>query len=220
MPRLRFWIGGALVALATTGIAMAAGPGATTDPVSATIKATKAVRVHTRTCKGADGSYQITRGIYEGDMTSTDSRLSGHVRMRIDSFYNTDKQAGWMRGNLKVQNGDTDSGTAAKLVGVLLDKEGEALAAEGLLTGTGRDPFAKLLANFSGTFTPGVAFDGQFGTTPASMNQAIFFTRGCVKEEASPATAATDEKATRTKKKHERPTTTERPAKQKRERHR
>jgi hypothetical protein len=218
MPRLRFWIGGALVALATTGIAMAAGPGATTDPVSAKFT-TKAARVHTRTCTGADGSYNITRGIYEGDMTSTDPRLTGHVRMRIDSFYNTEKKAGWMRGNLKVQNGDTDSGTAAKLVGVLLDKDDTALTAEGLLTGTGRDPFAKLLANFSGTFTPGTTFDGQFGSD-ASTNQAIFFTRGCVKKEASPATAATDEQSTRTKKKHERPTTTERPAKQKRERHR
>lgn len=176
MLRLKFWIGAALVALVTAGIAIA-GPGANTATPSATFSAT-AKKVQTRTCQGADGTYKITRGVYEGKMESTDARLNGSVRIRVESFYNTDESAGWMRGELRMRNGD--NGTEAQLAAVNLDGN-----VEGMLSGGGKAPRAKLLANFSASFeTPDAITDGKLGTG-GSTNEALFFGKGCQKDESS-----------------------------------
>jgi hypothetical protein len=175
MLRLKFWIGGALVALAATGIAVAA-TGASTSTASATFSA-DAKRVATRTCQGADGTYKITRGVYEGTMVSTDARLNGPVRIKLESYYNTTENAGWMRGELRVRNGD-DNGTWAQLSAVNLDGN-----VEGLLSGGGKAPRARLLANFSAKFTPDALTDGQLGTG-GSTNEALFFGKGCQRDES------------------------------------
>ena len=175
MLRLKFWGGGVLVALAATGIAVAAG--ANTSTPSATFSAT-AKKVQTRTCQGADGTYKITRGVYEGKMESSDSRLNGPVRIRLESYYNTTESAGWMRGELHMRNGDAL--TQARLDAVNLDGN-----VEGLLSGGGKAPRARLLANFSATFaTPDAITDGMLGAG-GSTNEALFFGKGCQKDEPS-----------------------------------
>jgi hypothetical protein len=173
MLRLKFWIGGALVALAAAGIAVAA-TGASTSTASATFSA-EAKRVATKTCQGADGTYKITRGLYEGKMVSTDVRLNGPVRIKLESYYNTTENAGWMRGELRVRNGE--DGTWAQLAAVNLDGN-----VEGMLSGGGKTPRARLLANFSANFTPDALTDGQLGTG-GSTNEALFFGKGCQSDE-------------------------------------
>ena len=176
MMRLKFWIGGALVALVTAGMAIA-GPGASTATPSATFSAT-AKRVATRTCQGTDGTYKITRGVYEGKMDSTDPRLNGPVRIRLESFYNTDENAGWMRGELRMRNGENLA--EAQFAAVNLDGN-----VEGLLSGGGKAPRARLLANFSATFDtskPDTITDGKLGTG-GSANEALFFSKGCQRDE-------------------------------------
>ena len=175
MLRLKFWIGGALVALAATGIAVAA-TGASTSTASATFSA-DAKRVATKTCQGADGTYKITHGLYEGKMVSTDARLNGPVRIKLESYYNTTENAGWMRGELRVRNGD-DNGTWAQLSAVNLDGN-----VEGLLSGGGKGPRARLLANFSAKFTPDALSNGELGQG-GSVNEALFFGKGCQKDES------------------------------------
>jgi hypothetical protein len=192
MLRLKFWIGGAIVALATTGIAMAA-QGAKTDTPSATFSAT-AKRVQTRTCEGSDGTYKITRGVYEGKIDSEDLRLNGPVRIKIESFYNTDENAGWMHGELRMRNADTQSHAEARLAAVNLDGN-----VEGLLTGMARAPRAKLLANFSAKFTPDAFSDGELGQG-ASTNQALFFGGGCQKGDDGDHAAKPETKPERTEK--------------------
>jgi hypothetical protein len=201
MLRLKFWIGGALVALMVSGIAMAAA-GAKTDTPSATFSAT-AKRVQTKTCQGSDGTYKITKGVYEGKMDSTDPRLAGPVRLKIESVYNTDESAGWMRGELKLRNGDTDMRAEAQLSAVNLDG-----TVEGLLTGHAGTPRAKLLANFVADFTPDGFANGKLGTG-GSANQSLFFGGACVRDDA--AKKGNDAKKPEGDKK--RPDTTERPSK-------
>jgi hypothetical protein len=175
MLRLKFWGGGVLVALAATGIAVAAG--ANTSTPSATFSAT-AKKVQTRTCQGTDGTYKITRGVYEGKMESSDSRLNGPVRIRLESYYNTTESAGWMRGELRMRNGDALA--QARLDAVNLDGN-----VEGLLSGGGKAPRAHLLANFSAKFaTPDAISDGMLGAG-ASTNESLFFGKGCQKDEPS-----------------------------------
>jgi hypothetical protein len=180
MLRLKFWIGGALVALAATGIAVAA-TGASTSTASATFSA-EAKRVATKTCQGADGTYKITRGLYEGKMTSTDdARLNGPVRIKLESYYNATESAGWMRGELRVRNGD-DNGTWAQLSAVNLDGN-----VEGLLSGGGKAPRARLLANFSAKFDTEKpdSISGELGQG-GSANEALFFGKGCQRDEEHP----------------------------------
>ena len=203
MLRLKFWLGGAIVALTATGIAMAA-QGAQTGTPSAKFTAT-AKRVQTRTCEGSDGTYKITRGVYEGKMESSDARLNGPVRIKIASFYNTDESAGWMHGELRMRNADTESHAVARLTAVNMDGH-----VEGLLTGMARAPRAKLLANFSATFTPDAFQDGQLGTG-VSTNEALFFGGGCQKgEDAHPAKQDTKPESTD---KPQRPDTQQQPQK-------
>ena len=162
MVRLKFWIGGVLVAHAATGIALAATV-ASTSTASATFSA-DAKRTATRTCQGDDGTYKITRGVYEGKMESTDARLNGPIRIKLESYYNTTENAGWMRGELRMRNGE--NGTWAQLAAVNLDGN-----VEGMLSGNGKSPRAKLLANFSAKFTGDALSDGQLGTG-GSTNEA------------------------------------------------
>jgi hypothetical protein len=195
MVRLKFWIGGVLAALAATGIAVAA-TGANTSTASATFSA-DAKRVATRTCQGADGTYKITRGVYEGKMetTSTDARLNGPVRIKLESYYNTTENAGWMRGELRMRNGE--NGIWAQFAAVNLDG-----SVEGLLSGSGKAPRAKLLANFSGKFTPD-AISGELGQAGSAINQALFFGKGCQRDEHSnkkPKDASTAENQQRPEK--------------------
>ena len=172
MKRMKFWLGGVVAALAVTGIAVAAG-GANTDTPSATFTAA-AKRVSTKNCNGSDGAYTITRGRYEGTMTSTNAALNGKVRIEVHSVYNNDEKAGWMRGEIRVL-GD-DSRAAASFQAVNLDGN-----VEGLLSGRAGRPKAGLLANFSATFGAGGFTDGKVGTG-ASGNEALLFNRGCVRD--------------------------------------
>lgn len=175
MKRLKFWIGGVVAVLAVSGIAMAAG--ANTVTPSATFNAA-AKRVVTKNCTGADGSYTVTHGRYEGTIASTNAALNGRVRLEVHSVYNNDEKAGWMNGELRVV-GD-DSRASAHFSAVNLDGN-----VEGLLTGRAGKPKAGLLANFSATFGAGGFTDGKLGTG-ASGNEALLYNRGCVREEKKP----------------------------------
>ena len=172
MRRMKFWLGGVVAVLAISGIAMAAG--AQTVTPSATFSAA-AKRVVTKNCTGADGSYTVTHGRYEGTMTSTNPVLNGRVRLDVHSVYNNDEKAGWMHGDLRVV-GD-DSRASARFSAVNLDGN-----VEGLLTGKAGKPKAGLLANFSATFAAGGFADGKIGTG-ASGNEALLYNRGCVRDE-------------------------------------
>src|SRR4051794_16754278 len=180
MKRTKFWLGGIVVALAVTGIAVAGG-GANTVTPSATFDAA-AKRVQTKNCNGSDGAYTVTHGRYEGTMTSTNTALNGKVQIEVHSVYNNDEKAGWMRGEVRVVG---DGGRAeAKFEAVNLDGN-----VEGLLSGRAGKPKAGLLANFSATFGAGGFTDGKVGTG-ASGNEALLFNRGCVPEDKKPKDGA------------------------------
>jgi hypothetical protein len=179
MKRMKFWIGGAVAALAIAGAAVAAG--AQTDTPSATFSAT-AKRVQTKNCTGTDGAYTITEGRYEGTMTSTNAALNGPVRIELHSVYNNDEKAGWIRGRVRVAG--TDSRTAAEFAAVNIDG-----SVEGLLAGRAGSPKAGLLANFSATFGAGGFTDGKIGTG-SSGNEALLFNRGCVHDDKSKGDAS------------------------------
>ncbi len=176
MQRLKFWIGGALAALVSTGIAVAATGGASTETPAATFAAT-AKKVQTRTCEGSDGTYRITRGVYAGEMESSDPRLDGQLRIRVHSVYNVDEKAGWLRGTVHVRNESEQTKAAGRLVAVNLDG-----TIEGMISGRAGTPRARLLANVVASFGEGFT-NGKLGSG-ASTNQALLFRPGCQKADA------------------------------------
>src|SRR5919108_5944467 len=89
MRRLRWFALGLVVALGATSVALASESRAReTTAVSATFSAAPSGTVASRTCTGADGTYQITRGLYTGTVTGSDV-LAGSARIRAKSVYNT-----------------------------------------------------------------------------------------------------------------------------------
>ena len=190
MKRLKFWVWGVSFGLLTASIAVAATGGASTDTPSATFSA-EDTRVLTRRCEGSDGTYAITRGVYVGTMTSSDSRLNGRLKMSVHSVYNTDEKAGWMRGTIHLRNAEKGTKASARLTAVNHDG-----MIEGLLTGQGGAPRAHLLANFSATFGADGFADGKLGTG-GSGNQSLFYRSGCRRPDEETSASADERKRER-----------------------
>src|SRR5260221_10241959 len=105
-PRGKAWIAvAAVVAVAGTVVAIAAGALATTQSVDATFNATTVKHRIVRTCTGADGdTYEITKATYTGTAASGDSRLDAAIEIRVRSVYNTTKALGQLDGKVPGDN--------------------------------------------------------------------------------------------------------------------
>ncbi len=147
-----------VAALAAGAIAVAGPPGSGTTAVSGTFTATTVTKLTTRTCTGPDGSYQFTDAQYAGTATSTDSHLSGPVTIHAHTVYNTTKNLGTVRGDLRIDT--TGPGqTKAKLVAV--DSSGTL---SGSVSGHA-GPDTSLMGTLSGSLNPATGFaSGSIGT--------------------------------------------------------
>jgi hypothetical protein len=160
-------------ALIVSGLAVAHGGGAkATKSVTATFAAAPSPDNKTRTCQTADGTFEITNGVYRGTATSSDPDLHGAVRIRAHAVINTTKGLGWITGRLIVDVAEgADTGATFRLVY-------EGGRAHGLATGHAHRPWAALLANLSATYSPTAGFgEGKIGDTAAD-GSAILLRRG------------------------------------------
>lgn len=127
----------------------------------------------TRTCTGADGTYQLTRATYRG--TVSGGRYDGlAAAVRLRSRVNATENAGLATGTLFVRDGDRLE-ARAHLAGVF---DGGTLT--GILNGRDRrgEDRGGLLANFSGTLS-GSSLSLAVGSGSAANAAIVFGGTGC-----------------------------------------
>ena len=126
---------------------------------------------HSRTCTGADGTYTLTKGWYNGTATSTDPRISGPLTLRAQTFYNATTKLGTVDGtfSVKTANGHTRGQFTA------VDTDGTL---SGFARGEARGARAHLIGNLTATFDPASGFDGQVGSG-TSDDTAVFASGRC-----------------------------------------
>lgn len=168
----------ALVALVVAGFAIAHG-GQTkkTSPVSATFTAAPTEKTTTVQCTGGDGTYNITRGVYEGTATGSGGVLSGAISLRTKSVVNTTTGYGYTEGKVTLRDADGKLTAKARLIAV--NTQNGVL--NGFLDGRVKEE-GHLLANFSAAFNAdGSSFSGELGAEApvAPQNSAIVTSGSC-----------------------------------------
>lgn len=175
MRRLR-WIGLAVaLALAATGIAVAAHEAGTadTDAVAASSFSASRSIVSERICKGADGDYRQAHELFEGT-ASGEARLTGKITLRLHSLVNQTTGLGTAKGKVWIRDATTGQLKAkANLLGVITEKGTLNGVLLGRVPGDGR-----LVANFKVTWSSATALSGQLGTG-AGENTAVIQVGSC-----------------------------------------
>jgi hypothetical protein len=182
MRLIRIAAPAAAAALAAGGIAVAAGGGnsAKTEQVTATFTAAPTAKTKTRTCTGADGTYNQTKGVYTGTSTG-DPRLSGDIVIRTKTLVNLDTGLGVTTGKVSVKkDGKAIAKAGLKAVNTQRGK------LDGFLTGHARNGQgnARLFANFSAAFnSDGSQLTGELGADApvAPQNTAVLQSGHCGK---------------------------------------
>ena len=138
-----------LVALAAAfaGVAIAHQGQRRVKAVSATFTAATAAKAETRSCTGADGTYEIVKATYAGTAASTEASLTGPVELKVTSVYNTTTKIGWLEGRLKI--GEGESRSYAKLWAV--NSNGSL---DGFVYGEAGHRSAALLGSLTAGWTP------------------------------------------------------------------
>jgi len=167
-----------LVALAATGLAVAHERQSTkTEAVAATFTAAPTERTKTRQCTGADGTYSVTRGVYEGTATG-DPRLTGKITIRTKTVVNLTNGYGWTQGHVALRDADGRLKAKAHLIAVHSQRGVLNGFLNGRVKGAGH-----LLANFSAAFNAtGTSLTGELGSG-AAQNTAIVTSGGCPKDD-------------------------------------
>lgn len=178
MKRLTTFALAALAALVVAGLAIAnGGDTKKTSPVSATFIAAPTEKTTTVQCIGGDGTYTITRGVYEGSSTGSDAMLTGKISLRTKSVVNTTTGYGYTEGKLTLRDADGKLKAKAHLVAVNTQKG----LLNGFLNGRVKEQ-GHLLANFSAAFNAdGSSLSGQLGVDApiAPQNSAIVTSGSC-----------------------------------------
>jgi hypothetical protein len=176
---------GAIAATALTVVGVAAGTlrsnGVDTAAVSFT--ATTVENSKTRTCVGADGTYEISYARYTGAATSTNPDLAGPVAIRVKSVYNTTKKLGWVEGWFRVKDDADERNGHGKFVAVNTNG-----VLDGFLTGRINRHYAAIAGSIVANFSAAGGFtNGQLGGGGASTNTAILAGQPCEGRSAKPA---------------------------------
>ena len=161
---------GLMTALALTlvGVAVAHLTASGTTAVSAAFSATTAQGFKARACNGPDGQYQLIDAFYTGTSSNPEASLSGDVRIRIHSVYNTTEKMGWANGWLKLHDANTRF-DAVNVNGKLT----------GLVRGRVGGHVADLLAGFTADFAPSGLSNFQLGGGGSMPNVALFVGKIC-----------------------------------------
>ena len=174
------WIAlAAVVALAATGIAVAAKDKGI-SAASASFTTDAGPKTKTRTCTGADGTYELKHGVYAGTGTGL---LAGNVQLRFNSIVNTTENLGLVKGTLTARDGN-ELKVNAHFTAVV-----DGSNVSGFLNGRAKDAKAALLANFSATLGSS-SLNGQLGGGSASNTAILYAGTGCTKTTVQNAATA------------------------------
>jgi hypothetical protein len=152
-------VASALVALVAASAAVAHLRWGDAVQVSATLSATTAANVQTRTFTCEGQTIEITTGRYTGTATSSTGDLNGPVELHVKSVYNVTRKLGWIDGRLKIRGADdrTHAGFSAVNVDGRLDGwlRGSAGRGDGVLFGSLAGAFSKTGGLTDGTIGTG-----------------------------------------------------------------
>ena len=143
----------ALAALAVTSVAVATLRSGDVAQVSATLSATTAANVQTRTFTCDNQTIEITTGRWTGTASSATADLNGPVELHLKSVYNVTKKLGWIDGRLKLRA--ADDRTSAYLTGVNVDGK-----VDGWLRGSAGHRDGVLFGSLAGSFSKTGGFTG------------------------------------------------------------
>ena len=165
--------------LVLVGAAAATLPHPQTTDVSATFSATQ-TRMRTHTCTQGGETFRVTNAVWRGTSTSSEPRLAGTAVITTRTVVNETTGDGWASGTWHTTNSMGANPARAKSnarLAAVIDN-GDQL--DGLATGEGRRPYARLLGNFSATID-GTTLSGELGANaPVSPdNSAVLFRGGC-----------------------------------------
>lgn len=167
----------ALAALVATGAAVANLKTGDVAKVSATLSATTAANVQTRTLDCAGQTIEVTTGRYTGTATSTTPDLNGPVELRVKSVYNTTTKLGWVEGHLKIRGGDNASNASFSAI----NSDGKL---DGWLRGNAGHRDGGLFGSLSGAFSKtGGLSDGALGSGTGANAAVIAKRADCKSEE-------------------------------------
>jgi hypothetical protein len=160
---------GTTLTLTLAGVAIAHLKATGTTAASATFSATAAQHFKTRSCSGPDGQYQLIDAVYQGTSANAEQSLSGDVRVRIRSTYNTTEKIGWARGWLKIGDSHWIRFDAVNTNGKLV----------GLLHGGVGDRSTDLLGTFAADFATNGLSNFQLGGGGSMPNVALLGGKVC-----------------------------------------
>ena len=162
------------------GAASATAPSFQTTDVSAAFTATQ-TRMHTRTCDVDGNTFRITNATWRGTSTSAEPRLAGTLVVTTHTVVNETAGDGWASGTWRtVADSTANPRTRARSNARLSAVIDNANHLDGLATGEGRRPYARLLGNWSATIV-GNTLSGELGADApvAPDNSALLFRGGC-----------------------------------------
>jgi hypothetical protein len=175
-------VGGAVIALAVAGVAIADhGAPATATLASATFSANTLVKSHTNTCTPAApaDAFTSTDAVFTGTVTgATDPRLNGPVTIHVRSDYDTTKNVGSLNGDVSIQT--TTPAPPHGQVHLRLTAVNANGAVQGWLDGNLGDG-SHFMGSFTATFalTGTVGFsNGTIGANPAAANNSAIISSG------------------------------------------
>jgi hypothetical protein len=166
----------ALVALVATGLAVAhGGDNRKTAAAAATFTAAPTSETRTTQCTGADGTYNVTRGVYTGTATG-DPRLTGAITIKAKTIVNLTSGLGSTKGHVTLRS--ADGKTLAK--GDLIAVNTQRGVLNGFISGKVKgENGGALLANFSAAFNAdGTALAGELGGSSATTTDSAIITSG------------------------------------------
>ena len=179
-----------LTALGSAGIALGhgLGGGLKTSTAAATFAAAPSSSITSKTCTGSDGTYVITKGSWTGTAASSNSRLSGAIRIHGELGVNQTTGLGWLVARVRIDAGSDGSNDAgADLRGVVANGK-----LTGFLNGHIQDEGA-VYGSVAATVGATGFSDGQIGggtptaaavvidrgsCTPATVQRAVVSARG------------------------------------------
>ena len=164
-------------ALMTAGIAVAVIDSGSVAAVSATFDATNVVRSVHRSCSinGGD-TYTYTRAVYAGTAASSEARLNGPIKLRVQSLVDDNTGVGAFLGEFAV-NGAVNPSAVGRIEGSLSGGQ-----ISGLARGHVRLPYGELFAGANGGFTAAGGFTGAaIGAGSGADSGAVLSPGACVR---------------------------------------
>jgi hypothetical protein len=161
------------------GAAAATLPHPQTADVSATFTTTQ-TRMNTHTCTQGGDTFRVTNAVWRGTSTSTEPRLAGTAVITTRTVVNETTGDGWASGTWHTTNSMGANPARAKSNARLSAVIDNGNHLDGLASGEGRRPYARLLGNFSATIVGGT-LSGELGANvPVSPdNSALLYRGGC-----------------------------------------